>query len=212
MFFINRLGVFSWGYDVSSAISDLEDKLVALNDVDRIILLLAASGNKPIKGALWLQKELYLIQKAFPQLAEDTGFEPHMFGPYSEIIADEVEQLKESNLMELRNEQPVLTENGKKIASVLAEKANKKIIEKINEFKEFMNDMSADELLAYTYFTHEKPEELEKESIPYKRLLGKRKQLALSLYFNEKISAQKAAQVAGLDLEDFLVEVKKAVQ
>ena len=90
---------------------------------------------------------------------------------------------------------------------MLKKNSEEKVIQKIKEFKGFLNDLTKDELLAFTYFSYPSQNELEKESIEYKDLIPKRKRLAISMYQKGKISAQKAAQIAGEHLEDFLEEL-----
>ena len=68
--------------------------------------------------------------------------------------------------------------------------------------------MSKDELLAFVYFAYPTQKDLEVESIEYKNLLQKRKRLAISMYKKDKISAQKAAEIAGESFEDFFDELK----
>ena len=185
------------------------EKIEQLNEVHRfILLLLRANRFKPIPGALWLQKEMFLLQNVFPHLAEETDFEPYLMGPHSEIVADEAEELERSKLVRTEGGRIALTAEGKEIADMLASKTNEKESHKIGEFKEFLNDLSKEELLAFVYFSHPFPKELAKESVEYKDLMPKRKKLALSLYAKGKLSAQKAAQIAGVDLEDFLRELR----
>lgn len=185
------------------------EKLDQLNEVDRfILLLLRANNSKPIPGALWLQKEMYLLQNVFPNLAEETDYEPYLMGPHSEIVADEAEELGRSKLLKTEGGKFSLTPQGKNIADILAKKSEQKEINKIEEFKEFLNDLSKDELLAFVYFSYPLPKEIAKESVEYKGLLPKRKKLALALCAKGKISAQKAAEIAGMNLEDFLKEMK----
>lgn len=185
------------------------EKIEQLNEVDRfILLLLRANRSKPVPGALWLQKEMYLLQNVFPSLAEEADFEPYLMGPHSEIVADEAAELEQSKLVKTESGKIVLTNEGKEIAEILAKKTNEKEAKKIEEFKEFLNDLSKDELLAFVYFSDPFPKELAKESIEYKDLLPKRKKMALALYTKGKVSAQRAAQIAGMDLEDFLKELK----
>ena len=74
--------------------TEINEKIAQLNEVDRfILLLLGAKNSESIPGPIHLQKEMYLLQNVFPKLAEDTGFEPWFLGPESEIVADEAEQL-----------------------------------------------------------------------------------------------------------------------
>jgi predicted HTH domain antitoxin len=185
------------------------DKIEQLNEVDRfILLLLRAKQSKAIPGAIWLQKEMFLLQNVFPSLADETDFEPYFLGPHSEIVADEAQELEKSKLVKTDGGRIVLTPQGKEIADTLAKKSNDKEVNKIEEFKEFLNDLSKDELLAFVYFSYPMPEEIAKESVEFRSLLPKRKKLALSLYEKGKISAQKAAQIAGMNLEDFMRELK----
>lgn len=191
----------------------LNDKIDSLNEVDRFVLLmLAASEYKPIPGPLWLQKEMYLIQKAIPRLAEEIEYESYLMGPWSEMLQDEVEQLKSSNLLDIKDSKYALTPEGKEVAGALNKQADKKELAKVEDFKQFLNDLTKDELLAFTYFSHEHPEEIAKESMFFKEIQRKRKPLAISLYIKEKVSAQKAAQIAGMNIEDFIDELKKAVK
>jgi hypothetical protein len=190
----------------------INEKIEQLNEVDKfILLLLGAKDSEPVPGQIHLQKEMYLLQNVFPQLQDETDFEPYFLGPHSEIVANEEEELQRSNLIDVRGGQIRLTSDGKSVFQELIKRADKKEFEKIQEFKDFLNDLSKDELLAFIYFSYPSPEELEKESIEYKELLPKRKRLAISMYKKDKISAQKAAQIAGMDLEDFLKELKRAV-
>lgn len=186
----------------------INDKIAQLNEVDRfLLLLLGAKNSEPVPGPIHLQKEMFLLQNMFPNLAEETDFEPYFLGPHSEIVQDEAEQLKMSGLIKAEPGNIKLTPDGKAAFDVLIKKSEKAEVQKIEEFKEFLNDLSKDELLAFIYFGYPITD-LAKESIEYKVLLPKRKRLAISLYKKDKISAQKASQIAGEDLEEFLKELK----
>jgi len=186
----------------------INDKLAQLNEVDRfLLLLLGAKNSEPVPGPIHLQKEMFLLQNMFPNLAAETDFEPYFLGPHSEIVQDEAEQLKMSGLIKAEPGNIKLTPDGKAAFDVLIKKSDKVEVQKIEEFKEFLNDLSKDELLTFIYFGYPITD-LAKESIEYKVLLPKRKRLAISLYKKDKISAQKASQIAGEDLEDFIKELK----
>ena len=186
----------------------INEKIEQLNDVDRFILLLLGAKNfESIPGPMHFQKEMYLLQNIFPKLTDETDYEPYFLGPHSEIIADKAEQLASSDLIKAELGKLELTLDGKKVFNIL-KKSSKEEIKKIEEIKEFLNDLTNDELLAFIYFSYPSQGELEKESIEYKNLLPKRKKLAISMYQKGKLSAQKAAQIAGEYLEDFLKELK----
>ncbi len=189
--------------------SIITEKLDQLNLVDKfILLLLDAKNSEPIPGPLYLQKEMYLLQNVFPELEAEINYEPYFLGPYSEIVSDEVEQLASSGLVRATAGKIKLTPEGSHIVNIIKKTSDKKVIQKIKEFKELLNDLTEDELLAFIYFTYPSPDELEQESVEYKDLLPKRRMLAVSLYRKDKISAQKAAQLAGCGLEDFLEGLK----
>jgi uncharacterized protein YwgA len=190
----------------------INEKTSQLNEISKfILLLLRASDTKPIPGALWLQKEMFLLQNVFSKLAEEADFEPYLMGPYSEIVANEAQELQRSKLVKLDGQKISLTGEGKLISEAIMRKSDKKEIQKIEEFKELINDLSKEELLAFIYFSYPLPQEIAQESIEYKDLLPKRKKLAISLYQKDKVSAQKDAQIAGENLEDFIEDLKKVV-
>lgn len=184
-----------------------------LNEVSKfILLLLGAKSGTPIPGPLWLQKEMLLIQDAIPSLADELDFEPYLMGPHSEIVANEAEELRKSNLIKIEGGKTNLTETGKLLTEELIRHADKKDLEKIEDLKDFVNDLPKDELLAFIYFTYPtddiKTDAIKTESFEYQDLLPKRKKLARSLYMKGKISAHRAAQVAGDDLETFIEYLK----
>lgn len=187
----------------------IDEKIEQFNDVDRfILLLLGAKNSESVPGPIHFQKEMYLLQNLFPKLADETDYDAYLLEPHSEIVADEAEQLESAGLIRAKTGNLELTSDGKKVFNILKKRSSKEETRKIEEFKELLNDLTKDELLAFIYFSYPSQDELEKESIEYKDLLPKRKKLAISMYQRGKISAQKAAQIAGEHLEDFLKELK----
>ncbi len=54
-------------------------KMEQLNEVGKFILLLLKANNyRPVPGMLWLEKEMFLLQNLYPDLAEETDFEPYL--------------------------------------------------------------------------------------------------------------------------------------
>ena len=181
------------------------EKIEQLNYVGKfILLLLGAKDSEPIPGSVHLQKEMYLLQKIIPELADETDYEPDFLGPHSEIVSDEVEQLESSGMVSAKMDRIELTPDGSKAVDMIKQLLDEKEMQKIEEFKEFLNDLTRDELLTFVYFSYPSQNEIEKESVEYNDLLPKRRKLAMSMYQKDKISAQKAAQIAGEHLEDFL--------
>ena len=182
----------------------INEKFESLNYVDKFILLLLAAKNyESIPSSLHLQKEMYLLQNLFAELADETDYEPYFIGPYSEIVDNEIDELVSSNLINRRSGRLELTSESKQILHKFAKEPINEKMNKIEEFKVLLNDLTNNELLAFIYFSYPS-DDLAKESIEYKDLLPKRKNLAMSMYNKNKISVQKAAQIAGEDLEDFI--------
>lgn len=63
-----------------------------MNPVDFVHLALLAVGGE-IKGSTKLQKTIYFLGVLTDKL-DDLGYRPHFYGPYSEVVADAVDQLK----------------------------------------------------------------------------------------------------------------------
>lgn len=187
----------------------IDEKIEQLNEVDRFIILLAgAKKYEPIPGPLHLQKEIYLLQKLFPSLATETDYEPYFMGPYSEVVADELGELELSGLVKNTPGSIKLTSDGNVASMRLRKRSSKKDIEKVEEFKELLNDMTKEELLAFVYLSDPSHEVLEEESTEYKDIMRNRKQLAVAMYQKGKISAQKAAEISGESFENFFTQLK----
>ncbi len=167
------------------------------------ILLLSANCNEPIRGKLWFQKELFLMSLNLERLETEAEFESDLMGPYSENADADLEQLRIEGLVEA-NGKIALTPKGNNLANTLKLKASKETLDLISEMKEFLNDLTEDELLGVIYFSYP---EMKIESIKFQRVETKRKEVALSLFRKKKVSLGKAALIAGISEEDF---IKKA--
>jgi hypothetical protein len=177
-----------------------------INDVQGCILSLLYSNNsEAIRRKPWFQKEMFLITKNFPDLEEELDFEPYLYGPDSEIAEEELEQLRKAHLVKFEGNKIILTETGKRLANEYYRKDKKKS-RIIDRLKEFANNLTSDELLAFVYFSYP---EMVQESAIYNRILSKRKQLAISLLKKDKVTIAKAAEISGEPLEDFIKEIEK---
>ncbi len=68
-----------------------------------------------------------------------------------------------------------------------------------------MNDLTTQEIYLFMYVTF--PDQAV-ESVVRSKVLANRKMLARSLYRKRKISLEKAAELAGTNLESFLAEAR----
>lgn len=176
------------------------DELVnSLNNEEKIVLYsLGALGNTPLRSRTKLQKLLFLFSNVFQDFQDLLEFEPHLLGPYSETIDYVVEDLIQLDLIEKRNNSYKLTEKGLEIYSQLRPK--KDLTKVIEDFKEFLNDMSDDEVLTFIYIFYPK---YIAESARWNELKKERIKIAISLLKKQKVSYSKAVEIAGLSINEF---------
>ena len=170
-----------------------------------IIYALGALNNTPLKSKIKLHKLLFLVSTVFPKLNNLLEFEEHLFGPYSERINYVLDDLIKLGLAEKKGKSTYqLTELGYELYKRL--KPRPELIEVIEDFKELLHDLSDNEILAFIYVSY--PNYI-KESAKWDELKGKRIGIAISLLKKEKISFEKASQVAGLSPFEFEDILKK---
>jgi len=180
----------------------IEDIVEDLNDLDLAILhLLHAGNNSPLKGKVAFQMEMFLIADYIENIREQAGFIPHTFGPYSEAAENGMRNLKSLGLVEEKYHEYHITPNGVAALGKVKSAFTDEQVEAIQGYKEFLNDLSRDEILLFVYVSY--PDFIEKSAV-YERVIRKRIPTAISLYKKEKASLEKAAFLAGLPVEKFL--------
>jgi uncharacterized protein YwgA len=184
----------------------IEDIVEDLNDMDLAILhLLHAGNNVPLKGEVAFQKEMFLIADFIEKIRELAKFIPHTFGPYSEAAEKGMRNLKSLGLVEEKYHEYHITPNGVAALNKAKSAFTDEQVEAIQGYKEFLNDLSRDEILLFSYVSY--PDLIEKSAI-YERVIRKRIPTAISLYKKEKVSLEKAAFLAGLAVEKFLDQMQ----
>ena len=173
---------------------DYKDKVLGgLDELQSLMILLAhADNDSPVKGKLKLQKIMYLLADKIDQIRELSSYEPDMLGPYSETIDEEAEYLKNIGVFTATEGLISLTKEGKEIANELEKKEKHHVIQYLDDFKRFLNDMSSDELLCYVYSAYP---EMIGESVKYKQLLPKMEDTILNLVKKHKISLERASEL-----------------
>ena len=187
--------------DIKKAV--LED----LSEVKKnLLLLLSANSNEPINGKLWYQKELFLVSKNNKELEEEANFEPYFWGAHSELVDTEMEELVQLGVVKKIGYKYFLTDIGKDIAKTVSEKSPKDEKELIEDVKDFLNSLSKDELLLFIYVSY--PDMCE-DAVELKNLLPKRKEIAIRMYNNGKISIGKTSELAGVSVSEMIKELQK---
>jgi predicted HTH domain antitoxin len=160
----------------------------------------------PVQGETWLQKEMYALSRIFPDIEEDADFEAYHYGSFSESVDEVKDQYKNSKYVTRDPRgQLQLSAKGLELAEEVWRAATFEERRAVQEVKQAYNDMGRDELLLFMYGTY--PETAENSDVR-ERIMANRRGLALNLYKKGKVSYQKAAELAGMRLDDFMQQVK----
>lgn len=188
----------------------MDIKKVILDDLSEvkrnILLLLNAKSNEPIQGKLWYQKGLFLLSKHNQNLKDEADFESYFWGPYSELAESETEELINLGIVKKENSRYDLTSLGREIANSVVKKVSTDEKEMIERIKTFLNSLSREELLLFIYVTY--PDTVE-DAVEFRNLLLKRKEIAVRMYQNGKISVGKAAELADLSIDEMIKELQR---
>lgn len=171
-----------------------------------ILHLLHAGGNSAVRGDVLFQKELFLIGDYIERIGEDADFVPHIFGPYSEAAEVALGELVSLGLVRRSEGGYTLTPDGVRVWEKVCSVFHTEESGAIDDFKAFLNDLSVDEVLLFIYVTYP---EYTCESARLRDILEKRVPLSASLYRKGKVSLEKAAFLAGMNMESYLDYLKR---
>lgn len=172
---------------------------IVLNDEEKIVLYaIGALDSQPLRSKVKLQKLLFLFSKVFPDFADLLEYEPHLLGPYSEIVDNVLEDLLTLGLVEKERNSYKLTTKGQEIFNSI--KAKKEFLEVMNDFKDFLHDLPYNEVLTFVYAFY--PEYIS-ESAKWDELKPNRIKVAVSLLKKGKIGFSKASELAQMNPIDF---------
>ncbi len=186
---------------------DIKERIEKSMDLvqKHIVYLLYSDSQSPVKGRSWLQKEIFLISKNIEDLERQSDFEAHLQGPYSEEVDEALEQLSLVGVVKIEGK-ITLSNMGVEIAKKISKDIPNEIREIIQDMKSFLNDMTEDELLAYVYFSFP---EMTKQSVKLDQAKKARESAAIKLFSHGKLSIGKASQIAGMNKEKFIYELRK---
>ncbi|MCC4771859.1 hypothetical protein FXV91_17320 [Methanosarcina sp. DH2] len=173
-----------------------------------ILELLESDNQSPIEGNTAFQKEMFLIGNFIDDVGEDAEFIPHSFGPYSEAAEVSLNDLISLGLArkEYKNNYKI-TDAGSRVLKIVQKRFSDEELESIADFKRFLGELTVDEILLFVYASYPK---YTIESTVYKRIMRKRLSDAISIYKKGLISLEKAAFLAGMNIESFLDTLKEA--
>ena len=160
-----------------------------------ILLLFNALNEKPIKNMINIMKMLYFISLNVSSLENEFSFEADNYGPSSDVVERNLESLNQENFLKE-------SKNGFQLNNLGKEYLNSRNFDDVDndlieDMKELFDGLTSDEVCALTYFTFP---DTTSESLILDRIIENRQKLALNLYKKNKISVEKASEIAGIPL------------
>ena len=176
----------------------------SLDETESVVLYsIGALGFTPLRSMVKLQKMHFLLANAFPDLQPLLNFRPSLLGPHSEVVESVLENLKNLNLVRQSRGSFALTTKGRHEFDKLH--MNEGMVQVIEDFKDFLNDLPDNEVLTFIYIFY--PEYIS-ESAKWDELKGRRTEIAVSMLRKQKISFSKALEMSDLDGNKFIALLK----
>lgn len=163
-----------------------------------MLFLLAALNEKPIKNKINLMKMLFFISLNIPQLEQEFNFEADNYGPSSDVVNRNLEYLIKDAFLTEDKQGYKLYKLGKEYLNL--HEFDNIDLELIEDMKKLFDGLNSEEVCALTYFTFP---ETTTESLIRSRIIENREKIAVNLFKKNKISVEKASEIAGLHLKEF---------
>lgn len=163
-----------------------------------MLFLLAALNEKPIKNKINLMKMLFFISLNIPQLEQEFNFEADNYGPSSDVVNRNLEYLIKDAFLTEDKQGYKLYKLGKEYLNL--HEFDNIDLELIEDMKKLFDGLNSEEVCALTYFTFP---ETTTESLIRNRIIENREKIAVNLFKKNKISVEKASEIAGLHLKEF---------
>ena len=172
-----------------------EQAFKGLSAEEKLVLFAIGSFGISISTKIKIQKLLFLTVQIFPDLDDLFSYDDYVFGPHSERMDAVVKSLMDKNILTKDNKLTVL-------GSSLLERITIKepLSGVIHDFKEFLHDMSDDEIMTYIYTAYP---EYQKNSEKWDELKFRRVECAIRLFSKKKISISRAVKMADMDMLQF---------
>lgn len=178
--------------------------------LDRVKALLLLLLEEPL-SKLDIQKLAFLLSRDREVLWRELKFEPYYMGQYSEVLDYDIEELSQLGLVRGDDKGVSLTEEGLRVRRKLIKEAGKfseklgfsinDVLREIEDLRELRRGLSEDEFLLLVYRTF--PEFTVNSAIK-DDLEKRREEIAISLYVKGKVSLGKAAEIAGMSVDEFM--------
>lgn len=148
--------------------------------IERYIALLLGVEDRSIPSVYHVEKELFILSKANPNVARVLHFVPHSYGAYSDVVRNIV---YDSDYVDIRNGRITLNAKGKRKFKELVKKYGddprfKQFLATLKMVRKIYDKLSRDELLFLMYITYP---EYRENSTYYEELIKRKKEIAQSL-------------------------------
>lgn len=153
-----------------------------------ILELLKEKDKKPVKGNVAFQKEMFLIANYIDKVNERAEFIPHILGPYSEASEVSIDNLVSMGLVEKKGQYLQNYSIGYQSVGAEAGYLSSEEKESIADFKEFISNLTNDEILLFIYASYP---DYTIESTEYRRIMKSRVKNSISIYKKKASSVWK---------------------
>ena len=163
-----------------------------------VIITLGASSFRPVRDITYLQNIIFLLSESNPKLGRKTRYMYTPMGPHSKAVEEIVNDLTNNGFIENKNGRLYLSGAGTTPFYSFLEDVTGRQYDTVVRRKEFMNDLTPDEMLSLIHSCYPAP-----EYDRHCRVMADRVRHAVRMYESGKIGMKRAAQVAGMTLDDF---------
>lgn len=168
-----------------------------------VLAMLGAAKATPVPRKLWLQKELFYLARDKDKMRETLEFIPYLQGPWSEPTEQAMDDLRSIGLVSFDPKYGAnlcLTDDGQEAYTKLAHAMPETLLNEVNEVKGLMNDLTENELLLLVYETY--PSMTDRSVVKEKAIVN-RVEYAKRLFKKDKVSLERAAELAAVSLREF---------
>jgi len=121
-----------------------------------LLALFRANDNAPIEGHIMLMKQSFILFKEIvPALSEEAHFFPHQWGPYSNVVAEQINAFVNQGYIRVykegRSEVFVLTEEGMRLAQGTTQGIAGDILQDISRMKRTTQEIGLKRVLRFVY-------------------------------------------------------------
>jgi len=169
----------------------------SMDPYEKLLIYAAAARGEELGSAIKMQRLMFFCRYALPDgYYEAMYFETQKNGPYSQVVDKGLHSLGDKNLIDLPS--CSLTEQGLEVSHYAVPDEPVKSV--VDNYKKFICDLNEDELLALIYASFPG---YQSNSDIWDSIKKNRIGIATSLMRKRAVSFSKAAEISGMDPDEF---------